>query len=217
MSAGPHSLPTASGVAHRPGRSRALRAVCVAALAAAGVAASAAGFSALWPHAPSTPQPTRLSAAEAAAAREVVARARALVSVTPQQLGYRLRIAGPLAGVRGQTDTAQRTITLFVSPHDAPHRVAHDLGHEIGHAFDAQRLNGAARAGYLRARGVSSARWSPGAQASDYESGAGDFAEVFALCHTASPEFRSRLAARPVDPCRVLPISARGGKLDDGS
>jgi len=160
--------------------------------------------------------PQRLSPVDAAAARSVVARARALVAVTPAQLGYRLRVAGPVAGLRGRTDTAARTITLYVAPGDAPGAVAHDLGHELGHAFDATRLTDADRAAYLRARGVPGATWFPGGRASDYRSGAGDFAEVFALCHAASTVYRSRLAARPQDPCGVLPKQARAAKLGDG-
>jgi hypothetical protein len=192
---------------------RVARAGLLAAAAAGGVAASALAFSAVWPSGATAPRPERLSPADAAAARAVVARARRLVSVTPAQLGYTLRVAGPLRGIRGQTDNATRTITLFVSPQDAPHVVAHDLGHELGHAFDARRLTSAQRAAYLRARGVPRAAWLPGPEASDYRSGAGDFAEVFALCHAASPVYRSRLAARPEDPCGVLPKEARGTKL----
>jgi hypothetical protein len=160
--------------------------------------------------------PERLARADAAAARSVVRRARALVAVTPAQLGYRLRVAGPVAGLRGRTDTAARTITLYVAPGDAPGAVAHDLGHELGHAFDSTRLTDADRAAYLRARGVAGATWFPGGRASDYRSGAGDFAEVFALCHAASTVYRSRLAARPQDPCGVLPKQARAAKLGDG-
>jgi hypothetical protein len=138
------------------------------------------------------------------------------VSITPAELGYTLRIAGPLPGMRGRTDNATRTITLFVSPHDTPNVVAHDLGHELGHAYDARRLTPARRAAYLRARGMPRAPWLPGAKASDYRSGAGDFAEVFALCHASSPVYRSRLAARPQDPCGVLPKQARAAKLGQG-
>jgi hypothetical protein len=162
------------------------------------------------------PSPAQLSPADAAAARSVVARARALVAMTPAQLGYRLRVRGPVAGLRGQTDSATRTITLYVAPGDAPAAVAHDLGHELGHAFDATRMTDADRAAYLRARGVPGATWFPGGRASDYRSGAGDFAEVFALCHAASTVYRSRLAARPQDPCGVLPKQARAAKLGGG-
>ena len=217
MSAGEHALPGAVPGHSARARGRIVRGALTAALAAGGVAASALAFGALWPADPPAPaRPTALSAPEAAAARAVVTRARTLVSVSPEQLGYRLRVAGPVPGVRGRTDTAARTITLFVSPKEAPHRVAHDLGHEIGHAFDATRLSGAERAAYLRARGAPAAAWWPGREASDYRSGAGDFAEVFALCHAASPDYRSRLGARPQDPCGALPKPARAAKLGGG-
>jgi hypothetical protein len=193
-----------------------VRAALTTALAAAGVALSALAFGAVWPDGSAAPKPAALSAAEAAGARALVARAQELVSVTPADLGYRLRVAGPVAGIRGQADAAARTITLFVSPQMQPHQVAHDLAHEIGHALDAQRLSGAQRAAYLRARGAPEAAWWPGREASDYHSGAGDFAEVFALCHATSPEFRSRLAPRPEDPCGLLPKQARGAKLGGG-
>jgi hypothetical protein len=202
--------------APRPRRARPLRVALAVVAALAGVAASALVFSVVLPHGTSAPRPQRMSAADAAAARAVVARAQRLVSVTPAQVGYTLHVAGPVSGLRGQTDTGARTITLFVSPHDAPHVVAHDLAHEIGHAFDARRLTSAQRAAYLRARGVPAASWFPGHTASDYRSGAGDFAEVFALCHAASPVYRSRLAPRPADACRVLPPSARGTNLREG-
>jgi hypothetical protein len=200
-----------------PGRHAAARRAATAVAAGLGVAASALAFGALWPSGDrGAARPATLSAADAATAREVVAQARRLVAVTPAQLGYRLRVAGPVPGLRGRTDTATRTITLYVGPRDAPGAVAHDLGHELGHAYDATRLSASQRAEYLRARGVPGAPWTPGAQASDYRSGAGDFAEVFALCQAASPVHRSRLAARPQDPCGVLPKQARTAKLGGG-
>ena len=207
---------TAAMPAPRPGRVPAARIALAVAASVAGVAACAFAFSALWPQAPAAPRPARLSAADAASARAIVTSAQRLVSVTPAQLGYALRVAGPVPGIRAQTDTAAHRITLFVSPNDAPHVVAHDLAHEIGHAFDARRLTPAQRAAYLRARGVPRAPWFPNGTASDYRSGAGDFAEVFALCHAASPVYRSRLAPRPADPCRVLPATARGTNLREG-
>jgi len=198
------------------GRPRFLRAALLAVGAVLGVAASAAVFGALWPSGTAAPAPERLSARDAAAARAVVDRARRLLTVTPAQLGYTLRVAGPVAGLGGRTDNATRTITLYVAPDDTPNVVAHDLAHEIGHAFDARRLTRAQRAAYLRARGAPAAPWLPGARASDYRSGAGDFAEVFALCHAPSPVYRSRLADRPEDPCGALPTEARAAKLAEG-
>jgi hypothetical protein len=140
-------------------------------------------------------EPSRPAAAAPATAadRALVARAQALVDVHPSDLGYRLVVRGAFGDVRGQTSTGRRTITLYVRAVDAPHRVAHDLAHEIGHAYDDRRMNAASRRAWLRARGAPGARWFPDgdAAASDYASGAGDFAEVFARCHAASPEFRS--------------------------
>jgi hypothetical protein len=200
-------------------RARLARAVLIAVASVVGIALSALAFGAVLPSGSgtvATPRPEKLSASDAATARAVVDRARRLTTLTPAQLGYTLRVAGPVAGLRGRTDTGAHTITLFVSPHDTPNVVAHDLAHEIAHAFDAQRMTAGQRAAYLRARGVPNAPWFPGAQASDYRSGAGDFAEVFALCHAASPVYRSRLATRPADPCGALPKDARAAKLGEG-
>ena len=130
--------------------------------------------------------------------------ALALVGVSAQEIGYRLLVAAPRADLRAQVDHGARTITVFLDPAEAPHLVAHDIAHEIGHAVDHVRLSDADRRAYLARRGVADAPWWPSA-ADDATSGAGDFAEVFALCHAASPDFRSRLAARPERACSLLP------------
>jgi hypothetical protein len=141
--------------------------------------------------------------------RAVTAAALELVSARPADLGYRLLIAPPRPRVRGVTDRRLRTITLFVGDHEVPHMLAHDLAHELGHAFDDRRMTDRLRRAYLVRRGRPAAQWWPRGRFSDYATGAGDFAEVFALCHAASPEFRSRLAPRPQDPCALLPAAAR--------
>jgi hypothetical protein len=131
-------------------------------------------------------------------------RALALVAYPWRQLSYQVVFAPGRANVRGQTNRQTKTITVFLTRGDAPHRVAHDIAHEFGHAFDDQFMNDALRSRYLQARGASRAAWFPGARFSDYAFGAGDFAEVFALCHAASPEFRSQLSPRPAQPCGIL-------------
>jgi hypothetical protein len=141
---------------------------------------------------------------------DILRRAQQLVAVAPRELGYRLRSADARPIVRAQTDHVRRTITLFLRRGDAIHRVAHDMGHEVGHAYDERRMTATARTEYLARRGVPDAPWLPGADvASDLDSGAGDFAEVFALCAAASPDFRSTLAPRPEVPCDELPLDAR--------
>ena len=145
-----------------------------------------------------------------AARRTALRRAQALVDVKAADLGWRVALAPRRdPAVRAKADTGTRTITLFLARDDATHRTAHDLAHEIGHAYDAERMTRAARRAFLRRRGVPSVGWSPGPARPDYESGAGDFAEVYALCHAASPEFRSRLAPRPANACALLPEGAR--------
>ncbi|HUR84869.1 MAG TPA: hypothetical protein VMY78_05950 [Solirubrobacteraceae bacterium] len=159
-------------------------------------------------------QPSGAGGPATTAGEALARRAQALVDVAPSDLGYRLVVAGPRGdGVRGATDTKLRTITLYVLPGDGAHRVAHDLAHEIGHAYDDRRLTEDEREDWLRVRGAPRARWFPGGPASDYDTGAGDFAEVFARCHAASPEFRSRLGPRPADACSLLPAGARADRL----
>ena len=145
-----------------------------------------------------------------AARRAALRRAQALVDVTAADLGWRVALAPRRdPAVRAKADTGTLTITLFLARDDATHRTAHDLAHELGHAYDAERMTSAARHTFLRRRGVPSVGWSAGRERPDYESGAGDFAEVYALCHAASPEFRSRLAPRPANACALLPEGAR--------
>jgi hypothetical protein len=136
--------------------------------------------------------------------------ALALVSVQPQDVGYTIVFAPARPDLRGQVEPALRRITVFLDPDDASHRVAHDIAHELGHAFDNRYLDDTLRHGWLEARGTPDAAWWPGRQTSDYSTGAGDYAEVFALCHAPSPEFRSRLATRPADACALLARWAPG-------
>jgi hypothetical protein len=154
-------------------------------------------------------RPTAAKTVDPATQRAALRRALALVDVRGPH-GYRIALAPPRRGVRAETNTGTRTITIFLDPTDATHRVAHDIAHELGHAWDAGHLDDAGRRAYLHGRGVDRAAWWPRTIGSDYDTGAGDFAEVFARCHAASPDFRSRLAAPPVDACAALPPGARG-------
>jgi hypothetical protein len=114
----------------------------------------------------------------AAALKAAGGSALALVSYRVGPLGYSIRFAPGRIGVRADTDVAARRITIFLRRGDVPSLVSHDIAHEMGHAFDAARMS------------------------------AGDFAEVFALCHAPSAVFRSTLAPRPANPCGLLPAAA---------
>ena len=133
---------------------------------------------------------------------------RLVPGVSAEALGYELHWGDARAGTRAQADTGRRQVWLYARAGDTPHRIAHDLAHELGHAYDHQRMSEAQRRQFLQRRGRPGAPWWPERESHGYTSGAEDFAEVFALCHAASPEFRSRLAPRPDAPCAVLPPAA---------
>lgn len=143
------------------------------------------------------------------AERALARRASALLDVAPGALGLTVGLTGPRDGIRATLDHARKRVTLHVGPGPA-HRVAHDLAHEFGHAVDLDQLDPAARRRWLMVRGVpAQTPWWPDSR-SDYATGAGDFAEVFAACHAASPEFRSRVAPAPADPCALVARFDRG-------
>ena len=210
MSAGTGDAARAASVRTRTGaRLRGVAGALLVALAL-GAWALAGGASQGGASAPAAAPAHRAAArVDVAAQRAALRRALALVSYRGR-LGYRIVLAPPRLGVRAETNAGTRTITIFLDPPDAPHRVAHDIAHELGHAWDARHLDDAGRRAYLRARGVARAAWWPRTVGADYATGAGDFAEVFARCHAASPEFRSRLAPPPADACAALPERARG-------
>jgi hypothetical protein len=149
-------------------------------------------------------RPGALPAGSAQERDALLRSALSLVSLPHGKLGYRVVAAPPRPRVRAQIDRRSRTITVFVSTSDSLHRIAHDVAHELGHAYDDRRMTPALRRGYLQRRGVPGTAWWPRGRFSDLRSGAGDFAEVFALCHAPSPEFRSRLAPKPTDPCGIV-------------
>lgn len=130
-----------------------------------------------------------------------------LVTFDAGRVGYTIRFQPGRDGVRARTDRMARTISVFLRHGDAPHVVGHDIAHELGHAYDDVRMDDGARRAYLARRGVPAAPWLPAGD-SDYGVGAGDFAEVFALCHSASPDFRGELAPRPANACELLPAGA---------
>ena len=162
------------------------------------------------PATPAPPAPAAPPAKQQPAARPTITvaalgqRALALVRYPWRTLGYRIVFTAGRPGLRATTDTARRTIIVYVRTTDSPQRIAHDIAHELGHAYDARFLHPRDRRAYVALRGRPHAAWWPTAAGSDYATGAGDFAEVFALCHSPSREFRSLLAPRPANP-QALP------------
>ena len=76
----------------------------------------------------------------------------------------------------------QRRIEIYVRSSQTPRDVAEVLAHELGHAVDVTSLTREDRARWLGARGLeSTAWWPPEGARSDFASGAGDWAEAFAM------------------------------------
>lgn len=88
--------------------------------------------------------------------------------------------------VSGNTNIPTQTITIGVPPGATPAYVSEVLAHEIGHAIDVSYLSDADRARWLAARGATGIDWWPSGGPSDFEVGAGDFAEAVAAWLTGS-------------------------------
>mgnify|MGYP001812266201 CR=1 FL=1 len=99
--------------------------------------------------------------------------------------------------VAGYTWSQESRIEVFVRPGDDANTVRRVLAHELGHAVDVSLNDTDDRTRWLEVRGASTATWWPTSGAADFETGAGDFAEVFAAWQTDNDDFRSRVAGPP--------------------
>lgn len=97
---------------------------------------------------------------------------------------------------RGLTYPYDKSIDLFVRDNDTPESLAGILAHEVGHAIDVTHLNDAQRQEWSETRSIENSQWWPDAYASDFETGAGDFAESFAFWAVQDPS-SSKIAHTP--------------------
>jgi len=112
--------------------------------------------------------------------------------------GWSIQFHSSKTGFLGLTWPGDRRIDVFVRWDQSDAYLAHVIAHEIGHAVDVTHNSGSDRAAWQAARGIGSAPWWPSAAASDFSTGAGDFAEAFAVNVTGSSTYyRSRLAGPP--------------------
>ena len=100
-------------------------------------------------------------------------------------------------GVYGYTLVNERRIEVYVRPDQSEEFLAHVIAHEIGHAVDVTLNSPSERTEWQQARGIQGAPWWPGDGASDFATGAGDFAESFAAWQVGPTSFRSKLAPAP--------------------
>ncbi len=97
---------------------------------------------------------------------------------------------------RGLTFPYDKSIELYVRSDDTARSLAGILAHEIGHAIDVTHLSDGERSEWRETRNIDDHQWWPDAYASDFESGAGDFAEAFAFWAVQDPS-SSQIAYQP--------------------
>jgi hypothetical protein len=108
--------------------------------------------------------------------------------------GWTIIFLEPRGTASGYTWSAERRIEVFVKETDDSDRVARVLAHEIGHAIDVTLNSAEDRRDWLSERGLGqNTDWWPGSARPDFETGAGDFAEVFAASQVGEDDFKSQL------------------------
>ena len=156
-----------------------------------------------------TPPPAAPSAAAPDTApgfeQRLGAAALARISYPWARLGYSITFLGPRSGLLGGTLPGTHSILLFVRPGEDVSLLAHVIAHEIGHAVDKTYNTGARRQRWLELRGVSvSTPWFTCDRCADFTTGAGDFAETFAVWQVGPPD-HSRVAPAP-PPAQLAPL-----------
>ncbi len=100
-------------------------------------------------------------------------------------------------GVLGYTFVQEKKIEIYVRTEMSDPLLAHVIAHEIGHAIDVSKNTGDDRRRWQELRGISDKSWWPGNGATDFSTGAGDFAESFAAWQVGTASFRSTLGPPP--------------------
>ncbi len=104
---------------------------------------------------------------------------------------------GPRSGIRALTYPEDRRVEIFIRPSDTVSSLHRVFAHELGHVIDVELNSSADRDRWLAQRGISdSAPWWPSAESPDFATGAGDFAEAFAVWETGVTT-RSTVGAQP--------------------
>lgn len=110
--------------------------------------------------------------------------------------GWTIEYRGPDTEFRGLTYPYDKSIELFVRSDDTANSLAGILAHELGHAIDVTHLSDGERSDWRDTRSIEDHQWWPDAYASDFETGAGDFAEAFAYWAVQDPS-SSQIAHQP--------------------
>lgn len=100
-------------------------------------------------------------------------------------------------GLFGLTLVDDKRIEIYVRDDQSDDLLVHIVAHEIGHAVDVTLNDGGDRRAWQHVRGIEDEPWWPSSAASDFRTGAGDFAESFAYWQARSDNFRSKLGPAP--------------------
>lgn len=104
---------------------------------------------------------------------------------------------GPRDGIRALTFPEEKRIEIFIRSSDTTASLHRVFAHELGHVIDVEFNSGSDRDRWVAQRGLpSAAPWWPTAEAPDFATGAGDFAEAFAVWETGVTT-RSTLGGQP--------------------
>ncbi len=143
---------------------------------------------------PTTANPTTAAGAEA---RGEQALARITYPWRAQLPAWTISFAEGRSGVFGYTYVNERRIEVFVRNDMSDDLLAHVVAHELGHAVDVSLNSGDDRNSWAAARGISGVQWWPGDGVTDFSTGAGDFAEAFAVWQIGPGNYRGRAADLP--------------------
>ncbi len=150
-------------------------------------------------------QAQRLQAETAAAAdrapgweQRVGKLALARIAYPWQQLGWTVQFLPARTGYRGMAWPADRRIDVFVRDGQSLDEVAYVIAHELGHAVDLTHGTDERRTAWRQLRGMpAGAGWWACDACTDYATGAGDFAEVFAVSQLGPVDYRSEMGPPP--------------------
>lgn len=110
---------------------------------------------------------------------------------------WQVEFRGARDGIRALTFPAERRIEIFVRSSDTTATLHRVFAHELGHVIDVELNSDEDRERWLETRGIArDAPWWPSATSPDFHTGAGDFAEAFAVWETGVSS-RSTIAGQP--------------------
>jgi hypothetical protein len=110
---------------------------------------------------------------------------------------WRVEFRGPRNGIRALTYPEEKRIEIFIRSSDTAATLHRVFAHELGHVVDVERNSDNDRQRWVDQRSIrDSAPWWPDAESPDFATGAGDFAEAFAVWETGVTT-RSTVAGQP--------------------